>query len=105
MLNRYIDDRFGSFEEVQVNLREDIEKVHPDLIIIDYLQLLVLLEENNKRGIAKVTSFLMRLAADYEVPVIVLSQLNRDLEHDSDKSTLTATVKWERAKFKFYEEE
>ena len=84
----YVDDKIGSFEEVQANLREDIEKVHPDLIIIDYLQLLVLFEENNRRGIAKVTSSLKRLAADYEVPVIVLSQLNRGLEHDSDKSTL-----------------
>ena len=152
----YIDDRFGSFEEVRVNLREDIEKVHPDLIIIDYLQLLVPLEDNNERGIAKVTSFLMRLAADYEVPVIVLSQLHREFERNSNKTTLrrledykyapvvqdaavivflrwedygshrenpvidvhldvaknrfgdrdlTATVKWERAKFKFYEEE
>ena len=82
----YIDDRFGSFEEVQINLREDIEKVHPDLIIIDYLQLLV--QENNERGIAKGTSFLMRLAADYEVPVIVLSQLHRGFERNSNKTTL-----------------
>ena len=152
----YIDDRFGSFEDVQINLREDIEKVHPDLIIIDYLQLLVPLEENNERGIAKVTCFLWHLAADYEVPVIVLSQLHRGFERNSDKTMLrrledykyapvvldadvivilrwedygsdrenlvidvhldvaknrfgdrdlTATVRWERAKFKFFEEE
>ncbi len=152
----FIDDRTGPYEEVQLNLRKGIEEIHPDLIIIDYLQLLVPLEENNERGIAKVTGFLWHLAADYEVPVIVLSQLHRGFERNSDKSTLrrleeykyapvvqdadvivilrwedygsdrenlvidvhldvaknrfgdrdlTATVKWERAKFKFFEEE
>ena len=150
----YVDDRIGSFEEVQVNLREDIEKVHPDLIIIDYLELLAPVGESRESGIAMVTSFLMRVATDYEVPVLVLKQLNR--KFISDKGTLrgleeckcspvvqdaavivflrwenygshmeepvldvhldiaknrfgerdvTATIKWERAKFKFYEEE
>ena len=152
----YIDDKIETYEEKTVSCRKVIEEIHPDLIIIDYLQLLVPCEEFHERGIAKVTGFLMRLAADYEVPVIALSQLNRGLEHDSDMATLrgleegkcapvvqdaavivflwwegyvshredpvfdvhldvaknrfgdrdlTATVKWERAKFKFYEEE
>ena len=73
----YIDDRFGSFEGVQVNLREDIEKVHPDLIIIDYLEVFYKyesFEKERRQSMAVAMSFLKQLAEKYEIPVIVLSQ-------------------------------
>ena len=84
----YVDDRNGSFEEVQVNLREDIEKVHPDLIIVDYLELLTPVEKDYKRERAIVASFLRTLATEYKVPVIVLKQLSRGFEFNSDKANL-----------------
>lgn len=81
----YIDDDYFSCEEVKI--RKRTEEIHPDLIIIDYLQLIVPLEEDYKRGITVVTSFLRQLATEYEVPVLVLQQLNRNFV--SDKTTLT----------------
>ena len=148
----YVDDRNGSFEEVQINLSEGIEKIHPDLIIVDHLNLLTLRGESILRGFAKVTSFLKRLATDYEVPVFLLHHLNRNLINDKSilmelkiekyspvvqdsdvivylwwegygshrkdpvfdvhldvvknrfgDRDLTATVKWERAIYKYFE--
>ena len=76
----YVDDRIGSYEEVQVNLREDIEKVHPDLIIIDYLQLLAPYEDfkqDRRQAVTVATSLLKELAEEYELPIVLLSQFCR----------------------------
>jgi len=84
----FIDDRTGPYEEVQLNLRKGIEEIHPDLIIVDYLELLTLAEKDYKRERAIVLSFLKTLATEYEVPVIVLKQVNRGHEPNSDKPNL-----------------
>ena len=88
----YIDDRIGSYEEIQLNVKKGIEKIHPDLIIIDYLELLTPDGESRERGIAKVTGFLRELATKYEVPVIVLKQLHSRLIL-SDKPQLSDVAK------------
>ena len=84
----FIDDRTGPYEEVQLNLRKGIEEIHPDLIIVDYLELLTPVEKDYKRERAIVASFLRTLATEYKVPVIVLKQLSRGLEFNSDKANL-----------------
>lgn len=89
----YIDDRIGSYEEIQLNLREEIEKTHPDLIIIDYLELLSPDVESRESGMAMATSFLKQLATEYDVPVIVLRQISRGCFSVDDK------LKYDEAKW------
>ncbi len=84
----FIDDRTGPYEEVQLTLRKGIEEIHPDLIIVDYLELLTPVEKDYKRERAIVASFLRTLATEYKAPVIVLKQLSRGLEFNSDKANL-----------------
>ena len=56
------------------------------LIIIDYLQLISGFEENNgKKNFEKVMRLLKILAQSLNIPIIVLSQLHRDLEYRKDK--------------------
>jgi replicative DNA helicase len=59
------------------------------LFIIDYLQLLNSTarraQENRQQEIADISSGIKALAKELKVPVIVLSQLNRELEKDKSR--------------------
>jgi replicative DNA helicase len=58
------------------------------LFVIDYLQLLHSTSrraENRQQGIADISNGIKALAKELKVPVMVLSQLNRDLEKDKNR--------------------
>ena len=58
------------------------------LFVIDYLQLLhstARRAENRQQEIADISNGIKSLAKELNVPVIVLSQLNRELEKDKDR--------------------
>ncbi len=58
------------------------------LFVIDYLQLLhstARRAENRQQEIADISNGVKSLAKELDVPVIVLSQLNRELEKDKDR--------------------
>ena len=58
------------------------------LFIIDYLQLLhstARRAENRQQEIADISSGVKALAKELDVPIIVLSQLNRDLEKEKNR--------------------
>ena len=58
------------------------------LFVIDYLQLLHSTSrraENRQQEIADISNGIKSLAKELDVPVIVLSQLNRELEKDKDR--------------------
>jgi replicative DNA helicase len=59
------------------------------LFVIDYLQLLHSTgrrsQDNRQQEIADISSGIKALAKELRVPVIVLSQLNRELEKDKDR--------------------
>jgi replicative DNA helicase len=58
------------------------------LFVIDYLQLLhstARRAENRQQEIADISNGIKSLAKELNVPVIVLSQLNRDLEKDKNR--------------------
>ena len=58
------------------------------LFVIDYLQLLhstARRAENRQQEIADISSGIKALAKELNVPVIVLSQLNRELEKDKNR--------------------
>lgn len=71
------------------------EKDGLDLIVIDYLQLMQSGESNENRAteISNITRSLKMLAKELEVPVIVLSQLNRSLESRPDKRPVMSDLR------------
>lgn len=86
--NIYIDDTAGIFpEQISVKCKK-LKRKHNklDLVIIDYLQLLKSKEKTQSRQyeVAEISRFMKILAKELKVPVIVLSQLSRDLEKRED---------------------
>ena len=58
------------------------------LFVVDYLQLLhstARRAENRQQEIADISSGIKSLAKELNVPVIVLSQLNRELEREKNR--------------------
>jgi replicative DNA helicase len=56
------------------------------LVIIDYLQLMAVPKaENRQQAVAEVSRGLKLLAKEFEIPIIALSQLNRNSETRADK--------------------
>ena len=88
----FIDDKYEDYEVKIVACRKAIEEIHPDLIIIDYLELLTQDVGSRESRVAKATSFLRELATKNDVPVIVLKQLHARLIL-SDKPQLSDVAK------------
>lgn len=66
-----------------------------DLILIDYLQLMTLPKdrENRQQEISEISRSLKILAKDMKIPVVALSQLNRQLESREDKRPVLADLR------------
>lgn len=64
------------------HIRAKIRKYKPDLVIIDYLQLLrpVAKHQNREQEIASMTRDLKLMTLEFKIPIIMLSQLNRNAE-------------------------
>ncbi|MEH2275419.1 MAG: replicative DNA helicase [Nostoc sp.] len=93
----YIDDRPNlSVAKIQSKARQ-VMLEHESLlglIVIDYIQLLTGdNDENRARELAKITRSLKGLAKELNVPVIVLSQLNRSVESRTNKRPMLSDLK------------
>jgi replicative DNA helicase len=75
--------------------RASRELGHPSVIVVDYLQLMLAgdTEQNRATQLAEVTRGLKLLAKELEVPVIALSQLNRDLEKRVNKRPVMSDLR------------
>jgi replicative DNA helicase len=86
----FIDDTAGlSVLQLRARARRMAQQHGIKLIVIDYLQLLNSTarraQENRQQEIADISSGIKALAKELNVPVIVLSQLNRELEKDKSR--------------------
>ncbi len=66
-----------------------------DLVVVDYLQLLQVkdAEENRSTELANITRSLKNLARELDIPVIALSQLNRNVENRPNKRPVLADLR------------
>ncbi len=81
----YIDDTSGlSILQLRARARRMWQQHGIKLIVIDYLQLLHSssrkAQDNRQQEVAEISAGVKALAKELKVPVIVLSQLNRDVE-------------------------
>jgi replicative DNA helicase len=85
----FVDDASGlSILQLRAKARRMHQQYGLKLFIIDYLQLLHSTSrraENRQQEIADISNGIKALAKELRVPVIVLSQLNRELEKDKNR--------------------
>jgi replicative DNA helicase len=86
----FIDDTPGlSILQLRARARRMWQQHQVKLFVIDYLQLLHSTarrsQDNRQQEIADISSGIKSLAKELNVPVIVLSQLNRELEKDKSR--------------------
>ena len=86
----FIDDTAGlSILQLRARARRLWQQHGIKLFVVDYLQLLHSTgrrsQENRQQEIADISSGIKALAKELKVPVIVLSQLNRELEKDKSR--------------------
>ena len=93
--NLYISDsELISLEEIDSSMRK-LQAQHQqiDLVVIDYLQLLGNARDNRAQELAYITRSLKGLAKSFNVPIITLSQLNRNVEQRSNKRPMLADLR------------
>ncbi|MBU6409171.1 MAG: replicative DNA helicase [Verrucomicrobia bacterium] len=86
----FIDDSAGlSILQLRARARRLAQQHGIKLFVVDYLQLLHSTgrrsQDNRQQEIADISSGLKALAKELKVPVLVLSQLNRELERDKNR--------------------
>ena len=83
----YVDDTPGmTITQLRAKCRRLKQKHAIELVVIDYLQLMVAggRVESRQQEIATISRGLKGIARELELPVIALSQLNRDVENRDD---------------------
>ncbi len=86
----YVDDTAGlSILQLRARARRMWQQFGVKLFVIDYLQLLHSTarraDQNRQQEISDISSGIKSLAKELNVPVIVLSQLNREVERDKSR--------------------
>ena len=86
----YIDDTSGlSILQLRARARRLWQQHGIKLLVVDYLQLLHSdtrrSKDNRQQEIAEISSGIKALAKELEIPIIILSQLNREIEKDKSR--------------------
>ena len=79
--------------QVRSRARRAVKKYGVGLIVIDYLQLMIGDGENQTHSIELISKGLKSLAKELKIPVIALSQLNRDLEKRPNKRPMMSDLR------------
>ena len=85
--------RSARVEHVCAQARRQHARTPLGLIVIDYLQLMSTGSDNRAQGIGDITRALNLLAVEQDIPVLLLSQLNRDLEKRDNKRPIPADLR------------
>lgn len=90
----YIDDTpaLGLFE-LRSKVKKLILRSGIKLVIVDYLQLMSAEAGNREQEISKISRGLKAISKEFNIPVIALSQLNRDVEARVDKRPRLADLR------------
>ena len=93
----YVDDR-GGLTPMQISA--EIRKIYREhggvsMVMIDYLQLMKFpgYENDKQHEISEISGALKRIAKEFDVPVIALSQLNRGLEQRTEKRPMNSDLR------------
>lgn len=77
----YIDDTAHiSIAEMRSKVKKSILRHKVGMVIVDYLQLMSADAQSREQEVSKISRGLKGIAKEFEIPVIALSQLNRDVE-------------------------
>lgn len=94
----FVDDSSNlSINDIRVKLKNILfEQDRVGLIIIDYLQLMstkLIQFENRNQELSKITRGLKNLAREFEIPIIALSQLSRNVENRTNKTPVLSDLR------------
>nr|YP_009394634.1 Replication helicase subunit [Vertebrata thuyoides]ARW63196.1 Replication helicase subunit [Vertebrata thuyoides] len=94
-INEEINLSIDQIENISINIKK---QEYIELIIIDYLQLIEIPLENSKiqnrsQELGYITRRLKLLAQSLKIPIIVISQLNRNIESRNDKEPILSDLK------------
>jgi len=94
----FIDDTFNlSIQDIRSKIKTIIfEQNEIGLIIIDYIQLMQNSKsktENRVQEISQITRSLKTLAREFNIPIIALSQLSRNVENRIDKKPILSDLR------------
>ena len=85
--------RNARVEHIVAQIRRAHSRRPLGLVVIDYLQLIAISGDNRASGLAEVTRTLALLAGELKLPVLLLSQLNRELEKRPDKHPIPSDLR------------
>jgi replicative DNA helicase len=90
-----VDDARGlTVAQLRARCRRELARQGVGLVIVDYLQLLSCPDqENATQEVTEISKQLKALAGELEVPIIVLSQLNRQSENREDRRPRLADLR------------
>jgi len=90
-----VDDRGGlSPHQIKARLRIEKRRRGISLAVIDYIQLMQLAgKENRTNEVSEISRNLKAIAKEIEIPIVVLSQLNRGLEQRQDKRPVMSDLR------------
>lgn len=94
----FIDDTPGlSVMQIRSKARKLMRTENIRLFVIDYLQLAKSMtkrgQENRQQEVSEISSGIKALAKELNVPIIVLSQLNRELEKDKKRKPRLSDIR------------
>lgn len=95
----YLDDSSGlSVLQVRAKARRMWQRYGVKLFVVDYLQLMNAIGgrrkiDNRQQEVADISAGMKSLAKELNVPVIVLSQLNRDIEKEKNRKPRLADLR------------
>ena len=90
----YIDDSSGvTMPEIAARCRRLKTEKNIGLVVIDYIQLMNSKTSDRQQAISEISRSMKILAKDLDIPVIALSQLNRDVEKRDNKEPKLSDIR------------